>query len=186
MNDTLIERWNSKVGSNDMVFHLGDFCFGRDANTKDVLDIIHSLNGKIYLIPGNHDKIALECANIISQTSSSGKSKMVVLPELYTYYHQDTNVPKGRRMIVMCHYAMRVWCSSHRGESWHLYGHSHGTLPDAPNSLSMDVGVDVNNFYPFSYEDITGIMDKKNYIPLVQGKNKSSYEETKKYYENNM
>jgi len=36
--------------------------------------------------------------------------------------------------IVLCHYAMRVWHHSSRG-SWHLYGHSHGKLADAPATL---------------------------------------------------
>ncbi len=35
--------------------------------------------------------------------------------------------------IVICHYAMRVWNRSHHG-AWHLYGHSHGNLPDTPTS----------------------------------------------------
>ena len=28
MNEELIHRWNSKVRPNDIVFHLGDFCWG--------------------------------------------------------------------------------------------------------------------------------------------------------------
>ena len=27
MNEALIENWNAVVGANDIVFHLGDFCF---------------------------------------------------------------------------------------------------------------------------------------------------------------
>ncbi len=42
--------------------------------------------------------------------------------------------------IVLCHYAMRVSNRSHHG-AWHLYGHSHGNLPEGPTSLSMDVGI---------------------------------------------
>lgn len=52
MNQKLIENWNSVVGEDDTVFCLGDFCLGG----KD--DIIHfgkQLNGKKFLILGNHD-----------------------------------------------------------------------------------------------------------------------------------
>lgn len=178
MNDTIIERWNSKVGVDDTVFILGDFLLIRDEDTKRALDVIFSLNGKIMLVPGNHEKMALHCSRIITN------GKMVVLPELYAYYHQDANAPKGRRLIVLCHYAMRVWEDSHFG-SYHLYGHSHGTLPDDKTSLSMDVGVDPNNFYPLSYEEIVDIMGKKSYTPLKHNDNKRSYEETKTYYEKN-
>ena len=52
MNDTIIENWNKVVGKNDIVFHLGDFCFCGSDKFKD---IIERLNGYIYLILGNHD-----------------------------------------------------------------------------------------------------------------------------------
>ena len=28
-DETLIKNWNNKVGENDIIFHLGDFAFGR-------------------------------------------------------------------------------------------------------------------------------------------------------------
>lgn len=50
MNEHLIDRWNSVVGNNDIVYHLGDFCFGR----KNI-EIAARLNGKKRLVLGNHD-----------------------------------------------------------------------------------------------------------------------------------
>lgn len=50
MNECLINRWNSCVNSKDIVYHLGDFCFGR-AN----IDIASRLNGTKRLVMGNHD-----------------------------------------------------------------------------------------------------------------------------------
>jgi len=50
MHETLIERWNSVVNPNDIVYHLGDFCFG-----KKNLIIAKRLNGKKKLVMGNHD-----------------------------------------------------------------------------------------------------------------------------------
>jgi len=63
--------------------------------------------------------------------------------------------------IVLCHYALRVWNRSNRG-SWHLYGHSHGRLPEMPTSLSMDVGIDTHEFRPWHYDEIVGVMEKKS------------------------
>jgi len=60
---------------------------------------------------------------------------------------------------------MRVWNKSHHG-AWHLYGHSHGTLPDDKNSLSFDVGVDCHNFTPINFEQVSAIMKKKNFKPI--------------------
>ena len=50
MNETLIERWNSVVQPHHLVYHLGDFCFG-----KKNMDIAARLNGKKKLVMGNHD-----------------------------------------------------------------------------------------------------------------------------------
>jgi calcineurin-like phosphoesterase family protein len=46
--------------------------------------------------------------------------------------------------------------------SWHLYGHSHGRLPEVPDSLSMDVGVDTHEFRPWHYDEIAGVMRRRS------------------------
>lgn len=51
----LVRRWNSVVGPKDMVWHLGDFCFG-----KRNLEIAAQLNGNKKLVMGNHDMYATE------------------------------------------------------------------------------------------------------------------------------
>lgn len=51
MNEVLVDRWNSVVGKRDLVWHLGDVCFGRLEN----LWILDRLNGQKKLILGNHD-----------------------------------------------------------------------------------------------------------------------------------
>ena len=55
---------------------------------------------------------------------------------------------------------MRVWHQSFRG-AWHLYGHSHGKLPEDPASLSMDVGVDTRGFEPWHFDEIKTRMEQK-------------------------
>ena len=51
MDQTLIENWNSVVGPNDYVFHLGDFCFKGSPYWDKMLN---QLNGHKFLILGNH------------------------------------------------------------------------------------------------------------------------------------
>lgn len=50
MNEALIQRWNNCVNQNDEVYILGDF----GADGQEAL-ILNQLNGKKYLIKGNHD-----------------------------------------------------------------------------------------------------------------------------------
>ena len=51
--ETLIENWNKTVNQDDMVWHLGDFSI--QLPKEDVKRILNELNGKKFLIMGNHD-----------------------------------------------------------------------------------------------------------------------------------
>lgn len=50
MHEIMIERWNIVVNNSDIVYHLGDFCFG-----KSNIAIAERLKGKKRLVMGNHD-----------------------------------------------------------------------------------------------------------------------------------
>jgi len=50
MHHVLINNWNSVVSKNDIVYHLGDFAFGRHN-----ISIARHLNGRKKLVLGNHD-----------------------------------------------------------------------------------------------------------------------------------
>lgn len=141
MDKEMIERWNSVVSPGDYVYHLGDFCFG------NFNSYFHRLNGLITFIEGNHDKEA-----------RANKDR-------FHSYHKLLETDIHGQRIVLCHYAMRVWNKSHHG-AWHLYGHSHGSLPDDPNSRSFDVGVDCHDFYPLTFEQVEAIMAKKTFKPI--------------------
>jgi calcineurin-like phosphoesterase family protein len=67
-----------------------------------------------------------------------------------------------KRLVWMSHYAHRVWPSSHKG-SYHIYGHTHGVLPD--HRRSHDVGVDANNYAPVSFEELDQLMVSKGKLP---------------------
>jgi calcineurin-like phosphoesterase family protein len=151
MNEALIENWNRVVGKNDVVYHLGDLFWMPTAEAKAVRE---QLNGRIRLIKGNHDK-----------TADNMKEAFDWIKDYYELKVEDEDAPEGKRRIVLCHYAFRVWNKSHHG-SWHLYGHSHGSLPDDPNSLSFDAGVDCHNFAPISYERVKEIMAVKRFVPI--------------------
>lgn len=149
MNEQLIVNWNNVVSCDDVVYHLGDFAFG---NEKSVNAIMQRLNFKhMHFIKGNHDKPFLNWFHTVSH----GMGCKVTIH----HHFLDTHINKQK--FVLCHYAMRVWDQSHRG-ALHLYGHSHGTLPDDPNSKSFDVGVDCHNYHPISLEHVMKIMEKKN------------------------
>lgn len=52
MEEMIVERWNSVVTENDIVYHLGDFGFGgKEMFTR----LVGRLKGRIRLLLGNHD-----------------------------------------------------------------------------------------------------------------------------------
>ena len=51
-DNAVIKNWNSVVGPDDIVYHLGDVMLGDNAYGMNCL---RQLNGTIYIIPGNHD-----------------------------------------------------------------------------------------------------------------------------------
>ena len=154
MDAMLIKNWNSVVGYQDDVYHLGDFSL---TSAERSLRILEQLNGNKHLIKGNHEKSVLE--------KSFTREKFAWIKDYYELKVDDLDAKGNRQSIVLLHYAMKVWNKSHHG-SWHLYGHSHGSLPDDINSLSFDVGVDSHNYFPISYDEVKRIMNKKEFKPI--------------------
>ena len=163
MNHTLICNFNEVIGVDDTLYHLGDVGWG-EAGIREFLTALNCKN--VHWIPGNHDKEIKRSHALQS-----------LFKEVYNPKHRGypiVNITIEGEEVILCHFAQRVWDRSHFG-TIHLYGHSHGMLPDDPNSLSMDVGVDTNNFYPYSWEDIKKFMSKKNFTPIVREKGSQNY-----------
>ena len=140
MDATILANLNRKVGENDMLYFLGDFCFGGADQAKLYRDRIACRN--IHAIEGNHD------------------SALRGLDGMFRSCNQMAEIRVAGQAIVLCHYAMRVWHHSSRG-AWHLYGHSHGNLPDDISSLSIDVGVDSHDFQPWHFHEIRLVMEAR-------------------------
>ena len=74
--------------------------------------------------------------------------------------------PVEDNYITLCHYPMISWNKSHYN-SWLLYGHVHNNEIPLKGKM-MNVGVDVNNFYPVSFTQVKEYMNKQpnnyNYI----------------------
>jgi calcineurin-like phosphoesterase family protein len=110
MNVALTDRWNAVIKDKDIVYVLGDFCFGNPEL------FLNKLNGRKILIRGSHDK------------RTNGFEAVY---DLYEFREKDIR-------ITLCHYAMRRWAHSHHG-AYHLFGHSHGKLEPFGNSFDVGV-----------------------------------------------
>jgi calcineurin-like phosphoesterase family protein len=154
MNQTLINNWNAKVPKDGIVFHLGDFSL--TAKPKELDTLINSLNGKIYLIIGNHEKDALRTEYV--------RSHFAGIHDVAEIYIKDDEITYGEQHIVMCHYPMIVWNGSHRG-SWQLFGHVHGGLSNKGeikhSPTQLDVGVDCHDYKPISYQEVKELITQQ-------------------------
>ena len=139
MNQAYICAWNSVVSPKDTVFHLGDFAFVRQ--DERLRELRFQLNGNIILILGNHDD-----TRMIRRNS-----------DLFKRVAVRYNYKCDGKLIVLDHFALRVWDKSFHG-SYHLYGHSHGTLTQN-GTRSFDIGVDVHG-RPLSFREVMDIMSK--------------------------
>lgn len=160
MNDYLINKINEFVGKNDILWHLGDFCFAQknkiEEHAKKIRDRINCKN--VNLLWGNHDDEKIS--------------------QFFNNCYQRYELRNKSKLIVLSHYAQAVWNKSHNG-SWMLYGHSHSTAEEwldktMPGRLSMDVGVDniykiMGEYRPISFEEIENIFKNRRGTSIDNG-----------------
>ena len=150
MNKTIVSNWNNKVPKDGIVFLLGDVAL--TSKPLDLFGLLSSLNGTIHLIIGNHERDALKKEYI--------RQRWTTISDIL-----EITVNDNAQDIIMCHYPMLTWNCSHRG-SWQLFGHVHGNLNKNGemnhNPNQLDVGVDLHNFTPLSYNEIKTIINKQN------------------------
>lgn len=155
MNEDLIKRWNSVVGQDDIVFHLGDFMFG---NINRFWEYRSRLNGKIYLIHGNHD-YKLMCEGNIEEGFEDICAQM--------------NICVDGQKIYLSHFPFLTFDGIFKDKpSWQLFGHVHSnknhpyTSPDMPRlnyllPTQYDVGTDNNDYTPVSFAQVKEIIEKQ-------------------------
>ena len=154
MNMALVDGINKYVKEDDILYHLGDWSFGGVHNILQFKNLIICKN--VHLILGNHDQHIVDKEIKYHETSFNPI-------ELFSSVQDVLTLDIGKTKLFLSHYSHRVWLGSHKGVI-HLYGHSHGSIPDY--GKSMDVGVDVafkkfGEYRPFNIGDITNIMSKR-------------------------
>lgn len=150
MDEHLLGMINEFVAEDDILWHLGDFCFWKKGvhDASWYRDQIRCRN--VYLVAGNHDLQEARAA----------------FDACYDYKEAKVR----SKEIIMSHYAMCFWNRSHYG-SWMLYGHAHGSAErwldeNMPGRMSMDVGVDnarrlLGEYRPFSFDDISEVFSSR-------------------------
>lgn len=144
-NVELTERWNSRVGEKDEVFHLGDFTFRSSPEPY-----VKRLNGRIHLVLGNHDRIqmVLKCReHFASITEGILETKRF-----------------GKR-LVLCHYPILSWHWQGSG-GLHLHGHVH--VKNIHRDNALNVCAVMQNWEPINMEEVEQRIkvQKETLLPL--------------------
>lgn len=152
MNEAIVERWNSVVGPDDIVYHLGDVMLNDNVAGMKFLS---RLNGHIYLLRGNHDTdTRWKLYDTLDNVTVLGYAEVIKFGKFrfYLSHHPtytsnlDNDAPLSQHLI-------------------NLYGHTHQTgnfYNDVP--FMYHVGLDSHNCYPVKAEQV--IEDIKNEIQV--------------------
>ncbi len=145
MNQALIKKWNQKVHTSDEIYILGDVTL---KGATYAVEILTRLNGRKYLIKGNHDRFA--------DQETFDKTFFEWIKDYHELEYQN-------QRFILFHYPIEEWNDFFRG-SIHLHGHQHNhedyNFQNLEKGLRrFDVGVDANNMFPISIDDIIAFFE---------------------------
>jgi calcineurin-like phosphoesterase family protein len=153
MDEALIKNWNSIVGQNDTIYHMGDFSFCGLTRTREILA---QLNGHKILIRGNHDK------NFFRKDGT-----LKDLPFEATHNNLKINLSDGT-LVTLSHYQYlghadldgRDFTSKQVEDDggYLLHGHVHRGWQI--NGRMINVGIDVWGYTPVCEKQILDIIYK--------------------------
>lgn len=173
MNDAIVNAINSRVGEDDILYHLGDWSFG---GWKNIYEFRKRINCKnIHLILGNHDEhiwkdkffphlFKDENGNISEIEDPNSYRDMSIVKHKFDVTARDffTSVTKidtityKKIKLVLCHFPLEEWELMDSG-SLHLHGHCHGTLPISEYRRE-DIGLDAKNFKVLSLDEVIELL----------------------------
>jgi calcineurin-like phosphoesterase family protein len=130
--DLIIENWNLWIHPTDIVFHLGDLALGKK---EDAEALIPLLNGKLYLMRGNHDRRSIAFYQGLGIT-------LVKDP-----YYMDTTY--GIRLV----FSHRPIVPLPPG-LLNLHGHIHNNPAPELGSRQVNLCIEVRQYRPWRLGDI--------------------------------
>jgi len=118
MNERMIEQWNSVVRKKDETVILGDLSVEKGPKTNEILK---RLNGKKYLVIGNHDKFLKD-----KEFDTS----------LLKWYGPYLELRDENRKVILSHYPIFCYNGQYNfskagnAKTYMLYGHVHNSYDE--------------------------------------------------------
>lgn len=142
-----INNWNRVVKKDDVVLHLGDFGFG---GKEDNIKITDQLNGKIYMVQGNHDRHSVG-------------------------WYRDVGITLIKKPFVIDGMDFTPIIFSHaqkpcKSEMINIHGHQHEKVPFLTNwlgNIHINMSVEQINYTPMKFKDLyKGLLLIDNVVEL--------------------
>ena len=132
MDEYMIKQHNSVVRKNDEVVYMGDLSIYSAEKVNEILD---RLNGKLYLITGNHDKFL--------------KDKKFNR-DRFEWIKDYAELRDNGRKVILSHYPIFCYNGQFRRDengvptTWMLHGHTHLT----PDQILVEKFKEITRNYP--------------------------------------
>lgn len=130
--ETIIENWNRLIQPDDVVFHVGDLALGKREKIEGLAPL---LNGKLYLMRGNHDRRS----NAIYQQLG-----ITLVPDPYLMNH-----PSGLQLV----FSHRPVIPLEPGV-FNLHGHIHNNVAPELGARHVNLCVEVRDYRPWRLGEI--------------------------------
>lgn len=175
-DETLLKRINSKVKPDDILIILGDFSLSSGQVVRDYRARIHCKN--VQLVVGNHDKHSQSFYQNAGFSVVCYEMTLKICTEYVRLRHHPYRKPWWRTIF--------PWQYKERDRNkrpinrggFLLHGHVHSRQAQRIIGRRINVGVDMNNYYPLSMKDLEKLISqtkekekkakKENVFCLVQ------------------
>jgi len=147
MTEEMADNFNSVIPEDGYLFHTGDFSFAGKENIKRFREMLNVKN--LVLITGNHDH-HIEKGDY---------------DYLFTVREKYMHLSVGKELnLILFHHPIQSWDGMGKG-FYHLHGHQHWTANDRfGNGRMMDVGVDGGALFPYSLNQIVGLLEHRKSV----------------------
>jgi len=136
MNRSIIDKWNSVVTNDDIVYHLGNF--GWDIISTE--EALHELNGKINLIPSPYD---LRNINLFKLNNIN------LIPGIF-------EIPS--RGCVLSHYPLKDWVGKDK-DILHIHGGNKEYKADLEKELRFNANCELWSNTPISIDALKEVVN---------------------------
>jgi calcineurin-like phosphoesterase family protein len=134
--ELIIKSWNALVSPDEIVLHLGDFALGNKNNFETLTGM---LNGRLFLIQGNHDRISKSFCETHGVTLIKNSLNVEISDQMKLIFSHRPIVPLEDGWI-------------------NLHGHIHN-VPPPPEGCNLglnhiNMSVEVREYRPWRLGDI--------------------------------